>query len=139
MYNYTYDQWMMDRPQIIDLIAKIDSPHLVSIYRGSLGIGAELSNVTKLPLSIGKYQSRDGSDKEFTLPINAGIAFKDSIVILDDILDTGHTISKAFEFFRRVFPSNPLFVITIYGKESQFNNYFIHLHTDEWIEFYWEK
>ncbi len=39
-------------------------PHIVSLYRGSLPLGVQLSNQLQAPLSIIDYQTRDGKSKK---------------------------------------------------------------------------
>ena len=61
-YNYYYDQYYNDVVTLKERYDKIPEPHIVSIYRGSLPLGVHLSNALNCPLSIVKYQSRDGED-----------------------------------------------------------------------------
>lgn len=135
---YTYEQWKIDKHRIDKWLLNIMNPHLVSLYRGSLWMGAEFSNIQNLPLSIGKFQSYDGDDKEFEMLYNAGIKEDETIVILDDILDTGNTMLKAYEYFEKYFPTNPVVSITIFGKLHSgplANNLTVRPHDGRWIVF----
>lgn len=142
---YSYNQWHIDKYRIEKILSEVKNPHLVSIYRGSLGMGVEFSNILDLPLSIGKFQSYDGNDKQFELLYDAGITEDCTLVILDDILDTGTTLKQAYRFFELYVPSiaNRTISITIFGNSFPNDNRLkrnisIHEHNKQWIVFPWE-
>ena len=59
-YSYMYDQYYNDVASLKERYDKYPDPHVVAIYRGSLPIATHLSNALNCPMSIIKYQSRDG-------------------------------------------------------------------------------
>ena len=87
--------------------------HLVSIYRGSLLMGQHISNVLDIPLSIVKFQRLDSDDTEVQFIHNAGIKEDDIIILLDDIFDTGETIYKVSDFFKRNFVLSKIQALTL--------------------------
>ena len=88
---YSHSDYQRDTQEIVKILKNRDV-HLVSLYRGSLPLGVKLSNILKLPLSIIDFQSYDGNSNKPSLIKNAGIKQNQTIVILDDIYDTGETI-----------------------------------------------
>lgn len=109
---------------------------LVSIYRGSLGMGAHLSNLTGLPLNIVKFQSYDGNDKyPIWLTTNAGPGSLQ--ILLDDIYDTGETIKKCMSFIEEGTGADVL-PITMFGKNSPYPNW-RHHDGESWYKFPWEQ
>ena len=135
----SWDEYTTDIEDISNNIKDLDNLHLVSIYRGSLGIGAHLSNILDAPLSIVKFQSYDGEDKKVELLHNAGIKELDNIVILDDIYDTGSTMKKVYDYFYKECPKAKISSFTIYGKPGLARNNYTRLHSNNWIVFPWEK
>ena len=115
--------------------------HLVTPYRGGLPLGVRLSNELDVPLSILNYQRYDGDSKEVKFMYNAGISSSECIVLVDDIVDEGVTITKSVEFLREQFPMNKILVYTIFGNDKNHNpswNYSF-THTGKWITFLpWE-
>jgi hypoxanthine phosphoribosyltransferase len=116
--------------------------HLVSIYRGSLGIGAHLSNILNAPLSIVKFQRYDSNDKEVKLIHNADINSSDKIVIIDDLLDRGNTLKMVYDFFHKEFSHNPIVSLTIFSSTERNNivpnNTYLREKPQEYIDFWWE-
>ena len=138
-YYYTYDKYRSDVKILKDKISASENPHLVSIYRGSLPIGVHVSNLLNIPLSILKFQSyEEKNDKDVKILYNDGICITDTLVILDDIYDTGKTIRKVKEFLGKEFPYTKMVFITLFGKQNNDNVIYINEHPGCWIVFPWE-
>lgn len=138
---YTNKDYNNDIAKMRDIILGFENPHLVSIYRGSLGIGAHLSNILKLPLSIMKFQTYDGqNDKEAMMIFNAGISVDQTLVILDDIYDSGKTIGKVKEYFHHNYPNIKIKSITLHGHKNHDdkNQIYINEKPEGWIVYPWE-
>ena len=63
-YNYYYDEYYKDISDIASRYKNLANIHIVGVYRGSLPIATHLSNALDCPMSIIKFQSRDGQDKK---------------------------------------------------------------------------
>lgn len=134
----------------IDLINEYKSgtqkPHIVSLYRGSLPIGVQLSHYLNSPLSIIDYQMYDGDTKEPKLIKNAGITVDDLIVLIDEICDRGITLKLTEKYIREMFPYNKILIYTIVGSKEHPKHYHysieheVNQFTKEkaWIVFPWE-
>jgi len=146
--NKVYYSWK-DYNKDMKSMEWLDFDHVVAIYRGSLGMGAHISNVKKVPLSIVGFQTRDGQDKkpywihdatetEHLGPYHNGA----KILIVDDIYDTGHTMNTVIEFVKmaRKKPSAyPLvFGYCLFGKVNAKEIVYSQEHDGSWIVFPWE-
>ena len=100
-YNYYYDQYYQDITDIVERHKHIPSLHIVGVYRGSLPIATHLSNVLECPMSIIKFQSRDGSDDkaEWMLNLTDDVSirpykstqFFPTLLVVVVVYDTGKT------------------------------------------------
>ena len=128
--------------------------HVVGIYRGSLPMATHISNVRDVPMSIIGFQTRDGSDKKPYWIYNAlddkSFQEKQTILIVDDIYDTGNTINKVKELINKSSPFNSsrfdvqptLLTYCLFGKDAPegTNLVYSNLHQEgDWIEFPWER
>ena len=137
--KYTFEQYKEDLNRIAPLMENID--HIIAIYRGSLPMGVHLSNIYDIPLSIIDYQSRDGNSSEPVMIKNNfdGERVYNNVLVIDDILDSGLTMDKVTKFLYDGWAVKPkLNYLTIYGKENIYDVDYLHEHTGEWIEFWWE-
>ena len=146
--NKVYYSWK-DYNKDMKAVEWLKFDHVVAIYRGSLGMGAHISNVKDVPLSIVGFQTRDGKDKKPYWIHNATevehlgpYAHGTTILIVDDIYDTGHTMDTVIEFVKqyRKRPSAEPSVIcyTLFGKPTAKNLVYSQAHDGSWIVFPWE-
>jgi hypoxanthine phosphoribosyltransferase len=108
---------------------------IVSIYRGSLGMGAHLSNLLNVPLSIIKFQKYDGND-DYPKFLTSYLQPNSLAVILDDIYDTGETMNRCIEFIK-ICSGSECLPITMFGKDSPFLSW-NHHDGESWYRFPWE-
>ena len=102
---YSWEDYNND----IHEIKSLEFDHVVGIYRGSLGIATHVSNVFKVPMSIVGFQTRDVEDKEPYWIHNATrsehlgpYAEGTTILIVDDIYDTGYTMNNVMDFVKKM-------------------------------------
>ena len=140
-YYYSNEEFDLDTNVIQTQIEEFNNPHLVALYRGGLPLGVKLSNTMGLPLSIVNFQSYDGDSSEPILAINDNIKEGQTLVIVDDILDTANSIKKTKEMLKQKF-DNPIKSFTLVG-----NDFRASLHDDteyitksggQWVVFPWE-
>ena len=121
--------------------------HVVGIYRGSLGMAAHVSNCFSVPMSIIGFQTRDGKDKEpywmhNALEENNPDTDGQTIMVVDDIYDTGNTMRKVMNFIikERTRPSAYPEVIghCLFGKKNEDKVSYSQYHDGSWIVFPWE-
>lgn len=113
--------------------------NIVGVYRGSLGLAGHISNVLDLDMSVVQYQTRDGADEYPSLVINK-IKDEQPIVLIDDICDSGKTMSDLSMFLKKEYPNNYLLRICIFGnKETGSISLYVREHDGSWIVFPWER
>ena len=142
-YNYYYDEYYYDVATLAQRYKKITYPHIISIYRGSLPLGVHLSNILKCPLSIVKYQSRDGQDSKAEWLLNLtnerkNPKFFPHLIVVDDIYDTGKTFRavKALPEFH----NNPDYsLMALFGNDNDDGVHYLHEQLYRWIVFPWER
>ena len=145
-YNYFYDQYYNDIGNLKEQFEKIPNPHIVAIYRGGLPIGVHLSNALKCPMSIVKYQSRDGEDEKAEWILNLihdeklrpTARFFPHLIVLDDIYDTGKTFRAVLELPE--FENNINYhCIALFGNDNDDKVNYLHEQLYRWIVFPWER
>ena len=143
-YNYYYDQYYNDVAILKERYDKIPDPHIVSIYRGSLPLGVHLSNVLNCPLSIVKYQSRDGEDHKAEWLLNLTgdkklhPKFFPELIVVDDIYDTGETFRAVLNLPE--FQDNPNYrAIALFGNPNEDGVLYLNEQVYRWIVFPWER
>ena len=145
-YNYYYDEYYYDVATLVQRYKKIANPHIVSIYRGSLPLGVHLSNILNCPLSIIKYQSRDGEDSqaEWLLNLTADESVRPTprffphLIVVDDIYDTGKTFRAVKDLPE--FQDNPDYtLVALYGNKNDDGVVYLHEQLYRWIVFPWER
>lgn len=135
--HYSWNEYQTDIEDISKYLTSLDrSIHLVSLYRGSLGMGAHLSNAMDVPLSIIKFQTRDGDDKTPTFIHKAKIENDDLIVIVDDIYDTGLTLDKTEEYIKSMMYNDVEKVVLFSNKAME--GYAANASNGKWVAFPWE-
>ena len=144
LYHYYYDQYTKDIRHWIQHFEKFPRPHIVCIYRGSLPIATHLSNVLKCPMSIIRYQSRDGSDEKPEWVIN-NMGFTstwktpgETTIVVDDIYDTGRTMRAIQQMDE--FKYHPDVVYTcLFGSKNEDHVGYLNERISRWIVFPWER
>ena len=144
LYHYYYDQYTKDIRHWIQHFEKFPRPHIVGIYRGSLPLATHLSNVLKCPMSIIRYQSRDGSDEKPEWVIN-NMGFTstwktpgETTIVVDDIYDTGRTMRAIQQMDE--FKYHPDVVYTcLFGSKNEDHVGYLNERISRWIVFPWER
>jgi hypoxanthine phosphoribosyltransferase len=143
-YNYYYDQYYNDVAILKERFEKIVNPHIVAIYRGGLPLGVHLSNTLNCPLSIVKYQSRDGEDHKAEWLLNLTDdkklhpKFFPELIVVDDIYDTGETFRAVLNLSE--FQDNPNYrAIALFGNSNNDGVVYLNEQVYRWIVFPWER
>ena len=143
-YHYFYDQYYNDVETLKERYDKIPDPHIVAIYRGGFPLGVHLSNILKCPLSLVKYQSRDGEDHKAEWLLNLTddkklhSKFFPELIVVDDIYDTGKTMKKVMQFLS-YWRADKIQGFCLYGKKNNLNVSYANEHKGHWIVFPWEE
>lgn len=134
-YTFTYNEYLDVIETIISKVKDKPRLHLVGVYRGSLPIVIHLSNrMDNTPVSIIRFQVRDGNDTKPTWLLNE-IKSDDDVVVVDDIYRSGATfrgIKNVMTKYKKVK------YISIYGSPNNDDVEYILHHHDRWILFPWD-
>ena len=135
---------------------------IIAPYRGGLPLGVKLSHILNLPLGIINYQRLDGVsgvNGEISLAIEPigkddlgnPIKFKeftDSVLLVDEICDTGETMVKAIKYLKELNPNIEIKVICLYasndGDEFVMSQTGVNImpcrdNKNKWVTFPWEN
>lgn len=120
--------------------------YIVGVKRGGLVPAIKLSHIFDKPLIMMSCQLRDSNDKEVRLYEVEEISNEKNILIVDDICDSGITMSKIMvQFFSNLFkPNNIKTCSLVYNTDQKF---IVDYYTQEinrskdnrWIIFPWEN
>ena len=144
LYHYYYDQYTKDIRLLVEQLEKLSRPHIVGVYRGSLPIATHLSNVLKCPMSIIRFQSRDGDDtKPEWILNNLGISATwktpgETIIVIEDIYDTGHTM-RAIQQMDELKNHPDVIYKALFGSKNDDGVEFLNERMSNWIVFPWER
>ena len=118
--------------------ASLDFDHVVGIYRGSLGMAAHVSNLYNVPMSIIGIQTRDGNDKAPQWIHNLIDENTKTVLVVDDIFDTGHTMKKVLEHISYSSWDCEVISWCLFGKPNNQKVIYSKPHSDLWVVFPWE-
>ena len=143
MLHYTHEQYLDDlftiREEILTLVMRGHTNiNLIGLHRGSLPMAVHLSNILPAKMSIINFQTRDGDMKTPEFAINT-IEQDDTIIVLDDIYDSGHTIQEVKKMLEDMYPEQYVKPMVLFGKENEDDCYYVREHTGDWIVFPWEE
>ena len=128
---YTWRDYEADISQVRNL----EFDHVVGIYRGSLPMAVQISNVFEVPMSIVGFQTRDGKDDQPYM-IKAG-PHPEKMLIVDDIYDTGHTMKGVIQYLAH-YSADKIQGFCLFGRKNNFNVSYANEHDGSWIVFPWE-
>lgn len=120
--------------------------YIVGVKRGGLIPAIRLSHIFNKPLIMMSCQLRDSTDKQVRLYEVEEISKDKNVLIVDDICDSGITLSQIIlQFYSNgfsidniktcslIYNTSQKFVVDYYAKEIDRNN------DNRWIIFPWEK
>jgi hypoxanthine phosphoribosyltransferase len=122
---------------------KLNLDYIVGIERGGINVSKPLSELLQVPhksIKISFYKDKAmfaAAEPEVDLH---GHVFnhKDKVLVVDDLIDNGHTL----KYFQEKFNCNSKIAVLYwnkYGKYSIVPDYFIEeKFIGTWLEFYWE-
>lgn len=148
-FHYTWVDYDKDIKSIINIIKErnIQLAGIICIYRGSLTIGTSLSNMLGLPLSIIKFQTRDGGDNNPEFILDLRKKERDgTYLIVDDIIDSGLTMRKILEKLeseQRDVDTEKYITCGLYGymgyEHDQDDKEIVLKQVPGWVVFPWEN
>ena len=131
----------------IFLQIKVDKQNfksVVSIANGGIPLGEKLSEMLHLPYTSLKISTYDEANfKVYCSPIVEGDAPSDYFLLVDDIVDSGHTIKYLSEKLEILQGKNFKLASLHWVKENENHvrpDYFANTkEKGDWITYYWEE
>ena len=146
MQIYKYEDYTRDilkiKERIDLLIQRGHTPHLIALFRGSLPMATHLSNMVPCEMSIINFQKYDapgGVVKDPRWILNLTSKY-DTLIVLDDIFDTGTTIEKVKSFLREHHSGSYIEYHVLVGSEKaeEAGVFRYTEHDGDWVVFPWE-
>lgn len=142
---YSYDNFLNDCRELIKKLkdANYSPDALLCIARG----GMSLTHMLSIALNIRNVYSinafsYDNNNTRHDLVLTHLPIFQNdlnSVLILDDTIDTGHSMSAVFSRMNLEFPSIEFKTACLVQKDNEIiESNFYARRSNEWIDFYWE-
>ena len=142
MIKYKFDEFVSDVRNLGGKIAKFNPDALIAIARGGMTLGhflaINLDTRNLFALNSIHYNDTQKLDTLQIFNIPDLTNFK-RIVIVDDISDSGESMSEILRILREKFPHCEFKIATIfYKKTAILSPDFAVKEANDWIEFFWE-
>ncbi|MBS4406245.1 phosphoribosyltransferase [Campylobacter vulpis] len=143
MMFYAYDDFEKDVKFLAKKVKEDFNPDaLVSIARGGLSLGHSLAVALKtrnlFALNSIHYDDTRKLDSVEVFNIPNLNAYK-RVLLIDDIVDSGESLSEIKRILKEKFPHIELKIATIfYKKTALLQPEFSVKEANEWVEFYWD-
>ena len=142
MVIYSYDQLTKDLQQIVShLKGENFRPDLiVGIKRGGLVPAVHLSHTFDVKMECVAWSTRDHVQREHNMVVSDAVDKGYNVVFVDDINDSGLTMSQLQKYYDSNRGDNVKYVTLISKTTSEFTvDYTANIvDNDQWVQFFWE-
>jgi uncharacterized protein len=142
MVIYSYDQLTKDLQQIVShLKGENFRPDLiVGIKRGGLVPAVHLSHTFDVKMECVAWSTRDHVQREHNMVVSDAVDKGHNVVFVDDINDSGLTMSQLQKYYDSNRGDNVKYVTLISKTTSEFTvDYTANIvDNDQWVQFFWE-
>jgi len=143
MRYYDYEKFIKDIKKLIPEVKKEKFDAIVGVARGGVSIAhflaSALDNRNLFTINSICYDNKKKLNdiKVFNIP---KLLEYQKVLIVDDIVDSGDTMSEILKTLKNNFPEVRFKTLSIFQKQNaKIKADFYAQTTDEWIEFFWEK
>ncbi|NPA65422.1 MAG: phosphoribosyltransferase [Epsilonproteobacteria bacterium] len=138
---YSYEEFRLDVISLLPQLQK-DYDTIIAIARGGLTFAQALAEALEIRnLQTISTLLYDGTTKkeDFSLYDTTNLQHSKKVLVVDDISDSGETLSKVMQHLEKKHPSITFETITLFYKRTSLfqPTYYIHEST-QWINFFWE-
>ncbi len=142
MHYYSYNDFKPDVKSLIRQSSSFEPEAIVAIARGALmigelmGYGLKIRNIQSL-----RVESYDDEVQRERVKIVGSCDFDGlkRVLVVDDIVDSGHTMTAVIEHFKQRYPDISLKSAAIFYKPTaNFQPDFKVREAKEWIDFFWD-
>lgn len=140
---YSYETFKDDTNRLIKQMESFEPQSIVGIARGGLTLAHALAEGMNIrDVQILRTELYDGSDKRESLRLFGECDFVENsrVIVVDDISDSGETLSAIMKYLKESFPSVEFQSVTLFYKDSSVYepNFWIN-EALNWIDFFWER
>lgn len=143
MRKYEFIEFEADVKELSARVRDFEPEVILAIARGGLTLGhflaMHLNNRRLFVLNSIHYDNDKKLEKLeiFNIP---DLTHYLKVLIVDDMIDSGETMSAILSLLREKFPHTNFKIATIFYKsQALLKPDFTLKHADEWIEFFWER
>ncbi|MFZ5374335.1 MAG: phosphoribosyltransferase [Campylobacterota bacterium] len=143
MIYYSYEDFKHDVPALIEQMGTFRPDTVLAIARGGVTLGHALTMALGIRnLQCIRVESYDGMHHREEVTIKSGCDLADSrrVLIVDDIVDSGQTLSSLLPMLSRRYPGIEFRSASLFYKPtaSARPDYTLH-EARHWIDFFWES
>lgn len=143
MIYYSYEDFKRDVPALIAQMGAFRPDTVLAIARGGVTLGHALTMALDIRnLQCIRVESYDGTHhrEEVTVKTLCDLSDSHRVLIVDDIVDSGQTLSSLLPMLSRRYPGIEFRSASLFYKPtaSARPDYTLHEARD-WIDFFWES
>lgn len=139
---YSYDEFKEDTHKLLKMTRGFQAEAIVGIARGGLTLAHTLAEGLSLrDVQTLRTELYDKSEKRESLTLFGSCEFGDKrrVLVVDDIADSGETLSQVMRHLKQSYPNIEFQSATLfYKKTSTYEPHFWVNEAKEWIDFFWE-
>ena len=143
MITYTYEHFLNDIQTLTGQCETFKPDTILAVARGGMTLAHALSMTLDVRnLQSIRVESYDGESQRERVSILGSGDLGDSkrVLVVDDIVDSGETLSALIPYLRSQNPNSEFKVATLFTKFTALVQPEFSLHeAHEWIEFFWER
>ncbi len=142
-YNYTYNEFTKDIKLFCELLKEYNPDAILAIARGGVTFGHFLSeqlNIREFYI-INSIYYNDNKKLDTIKVFNIPTQIKSTkVLVVDDIVDSGDTMSKVISILTKKFPNTNFKTGAIFYKKDAIYKPDFKLHiATKWVDFFWSK
>jgi xanthine phosphoribosyltransferase len=143
MKYYSYEEFTKDTRSLIEQVKEYKPEVIVAIARGGLTLAHTISEGLDIrDVQTIRTELYDECEKRDSISIFGECNFKDKkrVLVLDDISDSGDTLSAVMSHFTAKYRDIEFKTATLfYSKDSKFKPDVWINESTQWIDFFWER
>jgi xanthine phosphoribosyltransferase len=143
MTYYSYAQFVDDVKRLVAMTRTYNPDTVVAIARGGVSLGhayASATNIRQLMSINSILYEGDQRGKQCEIFNIPDLSRSKTVLLIDDIIDSGQTIKEVMEHITSQYPEIELRIASLFYKKTAVIQADFSLHeATDWIEFFWEK
>ena len=143
MITYSYEHFKNDLQPLSALCKPFSPDTIIAVARGGMTLGHALAmSLDVRNLQSIRIESYDETIQRETVTISGSCDLQTSVnvLIVDDIIDSGATLSALMPLLNQQYPHCQFKIATLFTKPTALiqPDFYLHEATD-WIDFFWER